>query len=239
MRSAENPRGVALVLLLCAALAGCGSLDAFRSAPRPADAPRPVDGGTPTAAKPTAAASEPASPAPARDTVATVSPAVQRAFDDACRALRAGRTDEAERGFRALTQSHPELGGPHANLGLIHLRAERTAEAVAALELAVRASPEQPVYFNQLGIAYRQQGQFAKSRAAYEQAIALDPGYAAAHMNLGILHDLYLHDATRALELYDRYLALSPRGDAAVSKWVIDLKNRQQRVGLLGVKETP
>ena len=29
-------------------------------------------------------------------------------------------------------------------------------------------------------------------------------------LNLGILHDLYLRDGKRALELYDRYLALSP-----------------------------
>lgn len=169
----------------------------------------------------------------------TVTRAVQQAFDDACKALRAGRIEEAERGFRALAQSHPELGGPHANLGLIHLRAERFNEAVTELELAVKASPEQPRYLNQLGIAYRQQGQFAKARAAYEQALDLDPTYAAATMNLAILNDLYLRNTPRALELYDQYLALSPAGDPAVSKWVIDLKNRQQRVGMLNIKETP
>lgn len=134
---------------------------------------------------------------------------------------------DAERGFKSVVQFHPELGGPHANLGVIYRQASKLPEAVAELELAVKASPRQPVYFNQLGITYRLNGQFAKAREAYERAIELDPNYAAATLNLGILSDIYLWDGKRALELYDRYLALSPGGDATVTKWVADLKNRK------------
>ena len=168
---------------------------------------------------------------------APVSAQAQRAFDDATRALRAGRTDEAERGFRALLQSNPELAGPHANLGIIHRQAGRLPDAVAALETAVRLSPKQPVYLNQLGVAYRAAGQFDKAREAYDSAIALDPNYAAPHLNLGILHDLVFGDSTRALLLYDRYLALSPGGDGVVSKWVADLKNRKPAAITVSRKE--
>jgi tetratricopeptide (TPR) repeat protein len=166
-----------------------------------------------------------------------VSASAQRTFDDAVRALRAGRTEEAERAFRALVKEQPQLGGPHANLGLIYRQAGKLPEAAAALEQAVRASPQQALYFNQLGVTYRHQGQFAKAREAYEKAIALDPTYAAPLLNLGILHDLYLGNGPRALELYGHYLALSPGGDAVVTKWVADLKNRKQQVGLLTRKE--
>jgi len=159
--------------------------------------------------------------------MAAIPPAAQRAFDDARRAMRAGRMEEAERGFKSVVQFHPDLGGPHANLGVIYRQANKLPEAVAELELAVKASPRQPVYFNQLGITYRMQGQFAKAREAYKRAIDLDPNYAAATLNLGILSDLYLWDGKRALELYDRYLALTPAGDATVTKWVADLKNRK------------
>ncbi|HEV7912939.1 MAG TPA: tetratricopeptide repeat protein, partial [Albitalea sp.] len=157
-----------------------------------------------------------------------VDPVVQKAYDDARRAMRAGRLDEEERGLKALVKSNPELGGPHANLGVIYRQAGKPPEAVAELEAAVRANPQQPLYFNQLGVAYREQGQFGKAREAYERAIALDPNYAAAQLNLGILHDLYLSDGKRALEQYDRYLALSPSGDPTVTKWIADLKNRKQ-----------
>jgi tetratricopeptide (TPR) repeat protein len=175
----------------------------------------------------TAATTAPAPEAVAAPSEAPVSAAAQRTFDDATRALRAGQSADAERGFRALIQSNPELGGPHANLGLMYRQAGKLPESAAELEQAVRLSPKQPLYLNQLGITYRQQGQFLKARDAYEKAIAIDPGYAAPTLNLGILNDLYLSDGKRALELYDRYLALSPSGDAAVTKWVADLKNRK------------
>ena len=76
-------------------------------------------------------------------------------------------------------------------------------------------------------MTYRQLGKFDKARDAYEKAIALDANYPAPTLNLGILYDMYLGDGARALELYSRYLALSPSGDAAVTKWVAELKNRK------------
>jgi tetratricopeptide (TPR) repeat protein len=123
--------------------------------------------------------------------------------------------------------ANPDLGGPHANLGVIYRQSGKVNESVAELEQATKLSPRQPIYLNQLGIAYRQQGQFAQSRDAYQRALALDPGYAAALLNLGILYDLYLGDTARALDLYGRYLAVMPNGDATVTKWVADLKNRK------------
>jgi Flp pilus assembly protein TadD len=164
------------------------------------------------------AEANPASPIPAE---------LQAQFDRALQAQRAGRTDEAERQWRALAQTHPELGGVHANLGLLHARAGRTTEAVAALEQAVQASPTQPRFFNELGIAYRVNGQFAKAQEAYEHALGLDPSHAASLLNLGILHDLYLGNGAKALDLYDRYLALAPGGDATVTKWAADLRQRK------------
>ncbi|HEX5687083.1 MAG TPA: tetratricopeptide repeat protein [Ideonella sp.] len=79
---------------------------------------------------------------------------------------------------------------------------------------------------NSQAIALRQQGQFDKARETYEAAIAADANYAPASLNLGVLHDLYLNHPDQALELYNRYLALTPAGDAAVGKWVADVKTR-------------
>lgn len=229
MRSAEALSRTALAAAL-ALLAGCSTLsDAGRKiqetvvAPvAKALAPAPAASAPSTTA---AAAAAPAAPPPRVE--APVPPAAQRAFDDALRALRAGRAEDAERGFKALAQSNPELGGPHANLGVIYRQAGKFAESAAALERATKASPEQPVYFNQLGISYRHLGDFAKARTAYERAIEIEPKYAAAQLNLGILFDLYLRDSAKALEAYERYAAISGGQDATVAKWVTDLKNRK------------
>jgi tetratricopeptide (TPR) repeat protein len=216
MRFAETVRRAGAIMVLTAFGAGCASVGEPMKAVQEAVAPAT-----------SALAAAPAAALAAVQPEPVVSPAAQRAFDDAGRALKAGRTDEAERGYRALVQSAPDLGGPHANLGLIYRNAGKLKEAAAELETAVRLSDKQPVYLNQLGVTYRLQGRFEKAREAYDKAIALDANYGTAILNLGILHDLYLGDGKRALELYERYLALAPGGDAAVTKWVAELKNRK------------
>ena len=210
--------------LLAAALliltSGCATVS------KPVDAaPQPQATTTLPTPAPVVAQAKPAAPVVAT-VVAPVSAEVQGQFQRALQAQRAGRLDEAERQWRALAQSQPELGGVHANLGLVHTLAGRHAEAVAALERAVLLSPTQPRFFNELGIAYRGNGQFEKARDAYERALTLDAHYAAALLNLGILHDLYLGNGAKALELYDRYLALTQSADATVTKWATDLRRR-------------
>jgi Flp pilus assembly protein TadD len=229
-----------LVALIAAALLSACAMFGDKKAEPPAPtvasgaaAPAPAKAAAAApAAKEAAAAAVPAKPEPP-----PINPTVQRAFDAARQALAAGRTAEAERGFTALTKSNPELAGPFANLGLIHRQAGKLPEAIAALEKAVQLSPERADLANQLGIAYRMAGDFAKARASYEKSIALDAGYAPAVLNLGILYDLYLWDGQRALELYDRYLQLTPGGDDQVKRWVSDLRNRSSQKNAAQRKE--
>jgi tetratricopeptide (TPR) repeat protein len=237
MRSADTLPRLTAALAALIALGGCSTIGDSVKAIQDTVV-TPVAKAIAPAAPASAASASAAATAPAPVRVeAPVPVAAQRSFDEALRALRAGRSDDAERGFKALAQSNPELGGPHANLGVIYRQAGKLPESVAALERAVKASPEQPLYFNQLGISYRYQGQFAKARAAYERAMELDPGYAAAPLNLGILFDLYLRDNARALEAYDRYMALAGGKDATVAKWVVDLKNRRPPAAAAAKKE--
>lgn len=224
MRSAERPPLGALVLACTALLAGCGSVGMrLRGTPEPASAPAAAA----SAPAPDTAASGNVAAAPRAASTGPISPATQRAYDDALALMRAGHAADAERGFRALTRSDPDLAGPHANLGLLARQAGHLPEAVTELETATTLAPGFAVAWNQLGLAYRQSGEFTKARDAYDHALAIDPNYANAVLNLGVLDDLYLADGARALELYTRYLALTPGGDPVVTKWVADVKNRK------------
>lgn len=239
MRSAERVMRAVLLIALGVACSAC----ALRPSSQPQEvaqstspAAPTADRGAPSAAAQAAAGGAASTAAPSADDI----PAAARlAFERATGALAAGRLDEAEQGFLALTKSNPELGGPFANLGLIYRRAGKPEQAAARLEQAVQTSPQQPVYLNQLGIAYRELGRFTDAQRVYERAIELAPGYAAPHLNLGILLDLYLWDSRGALAAYERYLALAPDGDEKVRKWVAEIRNRKSQPQLVGMRERP
>lgn len=234
MSFAENlSNKTLLAITVVAALSGCATVTELKEKVMPSTPAAAAPAATPAAASaPVAAPTKAVAVAEA-----PVAPAVQRAYDDANRALRAGRTQDAERGYLALTKSNPELGGPHANLGVIYRKAGKLDESAKELEQAVKVNPSQPLYLNQLGVTYRQLGTFDKAREAYERAIAADATYAAPVLNLGILNDLYLNNTSRAAELYEQYLALAPGGDAVVTKWVAELKNRKSAAVAMNKKE--
>lgn len=224
MRFADRSLTAMVLVAAGVALAGCSTFGDKTTPSTTASSADAKSGGTvASAVKVEAGAAAP------KVEAKPVSPAAQRSFDAARQAMAAGRTAEAERGFVALTKSDPDLAGPYANLGLIHRQAGRNAEAIAALEKAVQLNPNSAELHNQLAITYRMAGDFAKAKASYEQTISLDSAYAPAVLNLGILYDLYLWDGARALELYDRYLLLTPGGDEQVQRWVSDLRNRTAR----------
>src|SRR5687768_13344433 len=95
--------GLASVLLLCGVVAGCSSAPELR-----ADAPAIAVPTEPAAAAPVALTSTPAAMVQGPEPEPAVPPAAKRAFDEARRAMRAGRMQDAERGFKSVVQSHPE-----------------------------------------------------------------------------------------------------------------------------------
>ena len=118
------------------------------------------------------------------------------------------------------------LAGPYVNLGIVYQRTEQHEAAMTALKRAIELNPDNAVAHHQLGILYREQGEFESARGAYQTAIELDADYALAHRNIGILYDLYLGQATLALEHYQKYRELAVEPDPNVDRWLVDLQRR-------------
>lgn len=211
MRFADAGLLVALVLL--AVLAGCATPAAREAAPGQAAAPAKV---------------EPPVPAPAR-----------QAYEQALASMQAGRHKEAETVLLELTRKYPELSGPYANLGILYYRTGRPTEAVEMLNKAIGINSQQAAYYNQLGVIQRSNGRFAEARTAYSRALEVDANYPFAHLNLGILYDLYLGEPDRAVAHYQRYAELNPADAKQVEKWIADLKQRTQKPTQSSKKEPP
>jgi Flp pilus assembly protein TadD len=151
--------------------------------------------------------------------------AVQK-FDQAVVHMSAGDATTAEREFRALADAYPTFSGPLLNLGILQVKAGHFEDAAKTLNSAVERNANNAQAFNQLGIAYRKLGRFKDADGAYQKAVQIDPNYAIAYLNLGVLCDLYLQQPARALEAYERYLALAGAPDEKVSGWVTEIKKR-------------
>jgi tetratricopeptide (TPR) repeat protein len=178
---------------------------------RGAEAPAGVPG-----AQGSNAANGEATPIPAR--------AAQQ-YAQALQFMKSGRNTDAELEFKELTVGYPELTGPHLNLGLLYMRDSRWSEAEATFKAALERSPANPVAGNELGIVERKLGKFAEAEAAYQRTIAAEPNYAPAHLNLGVLYDLYLAQPQKALTEFERYIEIAGE-NKQVAGWVVELRKR-------------
>jgi tetratricopeptide (TPR) repeat protein len=148
------------------------------------------------------------------------------AFDRALWSVKAGRDQEAIDLFRQMSKDNPDIAIVYTNLGLLYLKKGNMEAAQKALEQSISLDPGDALALNHLGVALREQGKFQESQTAYLRAIKLDEYYADAHLNLGILYDLYLQQLPRALQQYQRYQELTGGKDQTVAKWIVDLQRR-------------
>lgn len=171
-------------------------------------------------------------PGPAAAPAAAPSQAFLGEYEEALVLMRTGRYEQAGTKLAALTRRYPDLAGPYVNLGLTYLHLERGEDAETALVAAADRNPHSVVAQTLLGVVYREEGRFEDARRAYQRALALDADYAEAHLNLGILLDLYLRQPEEALKHYERYREIRPSDAARVEPWITDLRrNGAYRAG--------
>lgn len=161
-----------------------------------------------------------AAPAPAID------PAIQTLFDQGVEAMKQNRLSDARTSFEQIYNQNPELSGPLLNLGIIAFKENDRVKAAEFFNKAVTANPSNTEALNFLGVMAREDGKFADSEAYYRKALEADPDFASAHLNLGMLLELYLGRLDEALEQYEIYQGLQKEPDPKVKNWIADLKNR-------------
>ncbi len=147
-------------------------------------------------------------------------------FEMAVSFLQEDRFEEALALLRHITTEQPELAGPWINLGQVYVALEAPEEARQAFESAVAANPYNCTAHNELGLLSRQNGDFEAAERHYLNCLERVPGNDAAHLNLGILYELYLGRLTEALTSYRQYQALQSEEDRRVKGWVMDLERR-------------
>jgi len=210
-------------------LAGCHSAPVQPPhAPAPAVLSAPQSKPAALSGAPDNAATPNGSPAANAAGAADTTPIPPRAaqqYSQALQMMKSNRLTDAELEFKQLSVAYPQFAGPQLNLGLLYLQASRLPEAEAAFKAAQQTSPANAIAGDELGIVERKLGKFADAEAAYLRAIAAEPNYAPAHLNLGVLYDLYLQEPQKALEQFQRYIEIAGE-NKQIAGWVIELRKR-------------
>lgn len=144
--------------------------------------------------------------------------------------MQAERWGPAESALKAYAARKPSQSSPHVNLALLYRKTQRDDLAMASIDKALEINPKQAAAFNLRGVYAREAGDFGAAQQAYLAAIAADPQYPNAYLNMAILQDLYLHNPSSALRMYEGYAALvgDDNVDQTVKSWIADAK-RQAR----------
>ena len=156
----------------------------------------------------------------------SVDPAARAMFEKALEALYAGNRRVAEGWLARITERYPDYASPWTNLGIIYARAGREADALAALDQALMLAPGDCASLVQKGVLMRKRGKFGEAEKAYLSCVRFEPDNAAAHLNLGILYELYLGRLGDALRSYQRYQSVADSPDARVASWIATLGRR-------------
>jgi len=157
-----------------------------------------------------------------------IAPETRATFRQAVADLQAGHYEAAARSLEPLSAPPRAYPGALLNLAIAYRHLDRLDDAEAMLLQVAALRPAWAAVQNELGIVHRRRGRFQAAREAYEKALALDDAYADAHLNLGVLCDLYLRDLACALTQYKRYQALTPEQNQQVKIWIADVTRRME-----------
>ena len=150
----------------------------------------------------------------------------QQFYEQALVSLKSGKTERALKLLVQISNDAPDKPYVFTNLGLAYFKLQQLDLAEQAFKQAIARNNKDAVAHNHLGILQRQKGRFKEARTHYQRAIAIDSDYASAHLNIGILFDIYLQDLKPALRHYQKYQALVSEEDTQVAGWIVDIQRR-------------
>ena len=160
---------------------------------------------------------------------ATIPAEVKQKYQQAQRAMSEGRLENAGKILKELTESHPKLAGPWANLGIVYRLQNEPEASEQALKRSLELNPQLVIAQNHLAVLYRGQGRFSEALEIYSAVLKQNPDDKNTHYNLAILYELYLHRPKDAIKHYKKYMALTGEEDEQVQAWISQLQQEASR----------
>ncbi len=160
----------------------------------------------------------------------------EQRFQIALKLMKDHQPQEARDAFAGLAQDFPQYSGPLNDLGVLQAQGRQRDQAIASFARAIAANGSNAFAYGWLGILYRESSDYAHAEQAYRKAIELKPEDAAAHLNLGILYEIYLKRPAEALTQYREYQRIAGQKNLMVGIWIKQLESKMQPTSIAAVE---
>lgn len=147
-------------------------------------------------------------------------------YASALKNLEAKEYAQANNGLNKIVASNPGFVDGWANLALAQLKTNDIAQAKQSATNALQLEPQSATLENLLGLIDVEDGAYKTAEKHYSRALELNPNLANAHYNLALLNDIYYQNVAKAIQHYERYLALINNADPDTEAWVAELKRK-------------
>ena len=122
--------------------------------------------------------------------------------------------DKAESALRKALELNPRAAAADFSLGEVYRRQQKYAEAEKVIQDGLKLEPKSAEGHLVLGQVYFAKGDWAKAGPEVGQALQLKPDFAEAYLLAGNLF-LKARQPEQALQMYEEYLRLDPKGPFA------------------------
>ncbi len=150
-------------------------------------------------------------------------------FIDARRSYRQKEYDDVESLLAEIVVIDESLSGPWVMRGDISTENHDLETAVTYYQKALEVNSKNLNAYIRLAKTQRLLGRFIQAQNTYAEALRVWEDFPEAHLNLGVLYDIYLNRPLRAQKHMEAYVFLSEDEDATVGRWLQEI---QQRTGV-------
>ena len=149
-------------------------------------------------------------------------------YTQALNKLKNKNYSDASNDLQKIMTENPGFIEGWSNLALAQLKAGNISQAKQALDNAIKLEQNSALIENLAGLIDVENGSYKSAEQHYATAIRLNPNLANSQYNLALLYDVYYQNVPKAIQHYERYLALTNSVDAETTSWVEELKRKLQ-----------
>jgi tetratricopeptide (TPR) repeat protein len=147
-------------------------------------------------------------------------------YIEAKKAKRQGDLKTAKKKLMVITQNDDSISGPWVMLGHIAFEEKKYPQAEKHYQQAININPKNINAYVAQAQVQRVMGAYHVAQNTLARALNLWPDFPEAHLNLGILYDLYLNQSEKSQQHLEAYLFLTHYKNKKAINWYSEVQGR-------------